>query len=118
MVTATKVLTLEEFLELPERKPALEFEEGRITQKVSPKGKHRRLQYVIAEDFNRFSQPRRLGLAFPELRVSFSGVSRVPDLSYFRWDRIPLDERGRIADEFREPPDLVVEIVSPKQPVN
>jgi Uma2 family endonuclease len=118
MVTATKVLTLEDFLELPEKKPALEFEDGRITQKVSPKGKHSALQYAVAEDFNRFARPLKLARAFPELRVSFAGVSRVPDLSLYRWERIPLDNRGEIADEFGEPPDLVVEIVSPKQTVN
>ena len=118
MVTASKLLTLDEFLELPERKPALEFEDGRITQKVSPRGKHSALQYAIAENFNRFARPDKLARAFPELRVTFAGVSRVPDVSLYRWERIPLDERGRIADDFREPPNLVVEIVSPKQTVN
>ncbi len=118
MVTASKVCTLEEFLDLPEKKPALEFEEGRVTQKVSPKGKHSATQGDFVQIFDRFARPRKLARAFPELRVSFAGVSRVPDVSLYRWERIPLDERGEIADEFSEPPDLVVEIVSPKQTVN
>lgn len=113
MVTVSTALTLEEFLELPEKKPALEFEAGRTTRHVSPTGKHGALQYDAAEAFNRFARPRKVARAFPELRVTFAGVSRVPDLSLYRWDRIPLDERGEIADEFVEPPDLVVEIVSP-----
>ena len=36
--------TLEQFLRLPETKPALEFECGRITQKVSPTTDHAALQ--------------------------------------------------------------------------
>ena len=33
-------MTLTEFLALPEEKPALEYENGEVTQKVSPKGRH------------------------------------------------------------------------------
>jgi Uma2 family endonuclease len=33
-------MTLEQFLALRERKSALEFEDGEVTQKVSPKGPH------------------------------------------------------------------------------
>ena len=47
MATTNKTVTLQEFLRLPEKKPALEFEDGRITQKVSPGGKHSRLQYSL-----------------------------------------------------------------------
>lgn len=111
-------LTLEEFLALPEKKPALEYEDGRVIQKVSPMGKHGVLQFTIAERFNAFARPRRLALAIPELRTTFSGFSRVPDVSVYRWDRIPVDESGKIANIFREPPDVAVEIVSPGQSVN
>jgi Uma2 family endonuclease len=118
MAVAPKVLTLDEFLRLPEKKPALEFEDGKVTQKVSPKGKHSALQFAVAEILNHFAGPRKLARAFPELRVSFARVSRVPDISLYRWERIPLDANGRIADDFFAPPDLVVEVVSPKQAVN
>jgi hypothetical protein len=37
-------MTLVEFLALPEEEPALEFADGRVEQKVSPKGKHSGLQ--------------------------------------------------------------------------
>jgi Uma2 family endonuclease len=60
---------------------------------------------------------RKLALAFPELRTSFSGRSYVPDVAVYRWDRIPLDNDGSIADDFFEPPDIAVEIVSPDQSV-
>jgi Uma2 family endonuclease len=37
--TASKPLTLEEFLKLPETKPASEYIDGEIIQKPMPKGK-------------------------------------------------------------------------------
>jgi len=38
--TPVKTLTLTEFLELPETKPACEFIDGMIIQKPMPQGKH------------------------------------------------------------------------------
>jgi Uma2 family endonuclease len=111
-------LTLEEFLALPEEEPALEFEGGRVTQKVSPQGKHSTLQLEVANRFNQFAVPHKLAKAFPELRTTFGGYSRVPDISVYLWERIPVDLSGKVADEFREPPDIAVEIVSPGQSVN
>ena len=43
MTIATMRLTLEEFLKLPETKPASEYIEGEILQKSMPKAKHSRL---------------------------------------------------------------------------
>ena len=40
-----KSLTLEEFLELPETKPASEYIDGAIRQKPMPQGKHSILVY-------------------------------------------------------------------------
>lgn len=115
MATVPQTLTLEEFLRLPEVKPALEFEEGRVTQKVSPLGPHSRLQYTTAERINTFTTPRKLALAFPELRITYGGRSYVPDVSVFRWKRIPLTPDGEIAPRFVEPPDIAIEIISPGQ---
>jgi len=56
--------------------------------------------------------------AFPELRSTFAGSSRVPDISVFRWERIPRDETGKLLNVFLEPPDIVFEIVSPQQSAN
>lgn len=111
-------LTLEEFLRLPERKPALEYEHGEVTQKVAPKAKHSVLQTMTAEFINRRMRRRKLAFAFTELRATFSELSRVPDVAVYRWDRIPTDPDGRIADDMREPPDIAIEIISPGQGVN
>lgn len=118
MVLVQRRLTLEEFLELPEEEPALEFVEGEVTQKVSPQGEHSTLQYAVAEIFNRFERPRKLVRAFTELRARFSGAAPVPDVSVYRWDRIPRTPSGRVANVFTEPPDIAIEIVSPSQRVN
>ena len=96
----TQRLTLDEFLALPAEEPALELEpDGTVVQKVSPQGQHSRLQLALCEQINRFAEGRRLALAFPELRVVFGGAAYEPDVSVFRWDRIP---RGADGDPQRQ----------------
>lgn len=118
MAVQQRQLTLERFLQLPEEEPALEFEEGVAIQKVSPKGQHSALQYRIAELVNRAAEPQRQTRAFPELRTTFGGRSYVPDVSIFRWERIPVDESGRLGNDFFDPSDVAIEIISPQQSAN
>ncbi len=118
MAVTKQRLTLEEFLALPEEKPALEYEDGEVMQKVAPKGRHSVLQTGIADLINRVARPRKLALALTELRSTYARLSRVPDVSVYRWERLPRDAAGRIADNFFEPPDIAIEIVSPGQSVN
>ena len=113
-----KALRLEEFLQLPETEPASEFQDGRIIQKVSPQGKHSLLQIDLATRLNSVARPARSGVAFSELRFTFSGRSIVPDVSFVAWERIPRDPSGEIADHFFLPPDLAVEIISPDQEIS
>jgi Uma2 family endonuclease len=47
----TEQLTLDEFLRLPEEKPALEYARGVITQKMAPMAWHGRLQFRIGVRF-------------------------------------------------------------------
>jgi Uma2 family endonuclease len=108
-------LTLDEFLALPEEKPALEYLDGMVAQKVSPKGQHSKLQYKLAEFFNRSAEPHKLAFAFPELRATFAGASPVPDVAVYRWERIPWTTEDDQANDFLEPPDIAVEILSPQQ---
>jgi Uma2 family endonuclease len=115
MTVTSTPLTLEEFLRLPEEKPALEFTDGVVSQKVSPKGRHGTLQGELVERLNQSARPHKLARAIPELRVTFGGASYVPDIAVYQWQRIPVDAHGRIADDFREPPDIAIEIVSPEQ---
>ena len=115
MAITERRMTLEEFLALPERKPALEYFEGRVTRKVAPKARHARLQYKLAEWFNQFAEPRKLAVALPELRTTYGGASLVPDVAVYRWDRLPRDPSGRIVDDVFDPPDIAVEVRSPRQ---
>jgi len=118
MATAHATMTLEQFLRLPERKPALEYDNGVVAQKVSPKGRHSALQSSLVEVFNRRIRPGKLGRAFTELRASYANLSRVPDIAVYRWDRIPRDDAGEVCDDFFAPPDIAVEIRSPGQRLN
>ena len=118
MVVAARRLTLNEFLELPEEEPPLEFNDGVVCEKVSPKGRHGILQAELIKQLDRSGLPGRVARAIPELRVTFGGASVVPDVSVFRWERIPVDAAGEIADEFLQPPDIAIEIASPGQSVN
>jgi Uma2 family endonuclease len=119
MALTGRRLTLDEFLALPEEKPALEYLDGVVTQKVSPKMHHSNLQSFFVEVVNVYGRPRRLALAFTELRVTFFGPrwSPVPDVSVYRWGRIPRQADGKLAEDTREPWDIAVEIVSPEQRV-
>lgn len=113
--TPTKPLTLEAFLQLPETKPASEYIDGRIIQKPMPQGKHSALQVDFAALINATVKPQKIARAFSELRCTFDGASLVPDISVFVWKRIPIDEKGEIANVFALAPDWTIEILSPGQ---
>lgn len=110
-----KLLTLDEFLRLPETKPANEYIDGQIIQKPMPKGKHSAIQGELTPAINRVVKSERIARAFPELRCSFGDRSTVPDISVFIWSRIPRDDNGEIANIFSVAPDWTIEILSPDQ---
>lgn len=110
-------LTLKQFLRLPEAKPALEYIDGKVVQKVSPKGTHSALQGGLIVRVRGFASIGKLGQAYPELRCTFGGISLVPDLAYFVRARIPKDAKGRLVDDVTIPPDLAIEILSPGQTI-
>lgn len=115
MAITERRMTLEEFLQLPEQEPPLEYWEGRVTQKVSPQGQHGILATDFAALINDYARPRRLARAIVELRATYNGGSLVPDIAVYRWDRVPLTPEGKVANVFRDPPDIAVEIISPGQ---
>lgn len=116
MTTAIdRLLTLDEFLELPETQPASEFIAGRIYQKPMPQGKHSRLQLKLCEAINQVAEARQIALAFPELRCTFADRSLVPDITVSSWQRIPFDADGEIGNVFKIYPDWTIEILSPDQ---
>ena len=113
--TPIKTITLEEFLELPETKPASEYIDGTIWQKPMPQGKHSKIQAKLVTVINRLVEEQEIAQAFPELRCAFGGRAIVPDVTVFAWDKIPVDENGDIANVFNDVPDFMIEILSPEQ---
>jgi Uma2 family endonuclease len=107
-------ISLEEFLLLPETKPASEYVDGKIYQKDMPQGKHSTLQFEFPSVINRVGKPQKLAYAFPELRCTFGGRSIVPDIAVFEWPRIPLNSLGKIENRFEIAPDWTIEILSPE----
>jgi Uma2 family endonuclease len=121
MALSTQVssnLSLEEFLKLPETKPASEYIDRRIYQKPMPQGKHSIIQTELSSAINQVGKSRKLALGLTELRCTFGGHSLVPDIAVFEWSRIPTDENGEIANRFESYPDWTIEILSPDQSPN
>ena len=123
VTTPSSIITLEEFLKLPETKPASEYIDGKIVQKPMPKGKRSTIQAELIISLNASLKPPKTARAscsiastrgtratafraFPELRCTFGGRSTVPDVTVFTWDRIPRDNNGEIADSFQAAPRL------------
>ncbi|MBD2094719.1 Uma2 family endonuclease [Trichocoleus sp. FACHB-591] len=113
--TLSKSINLEEFLKLPETKPASEYIDGKIIQKPMPQGKHSTIQTEFSTTVNAVLKSRRIARAFSELRLTFGDRSTVPDVSVFTWEKIPRDENGEIANTFAIAPDWTIEILSPDQ---
>ncbi len=111
-------LSVEDFLQLPETKPASEYIDGKIYQKPMPQGKHSIIQTELSSAINQVGKSRRLALALTELRCTFGGGSQVPDIAVFEWSRIPVDKDGEIANRFESYPDWTIEILSPEQAPN
>lgn len=108
-------LSLADFLELPETKPASEYIDGGIYQKPMPKGKHSVIQTFLVPTIDRVGISQRIARAFTELRCTFGGRSIVPDITVFSWQSIPIDENGEIENTFTIAPDWTIEILSPDQ---
>src|SRR4051794_19204491 len=112
-------LTLEEFLRLPDEKPALEYLDGVISRKMPPVGPHGLLQFTIAKWLDRAAGEGEAARIFTELRTNWADrASLVPDVSVYLIDRVPTTPDGEVVENFWVPPDIAVEIASPGQSVN
>jgi Uma2 family endonuclease len=112
---AVKYTSLTNFLAIPETEPESEYFENEIIQKPMPRGKHSAIQGEFTSFINSALRLKRIARAFPELRCTFGGMSIVPDISVFRWERIVRDPDGKVANIFNVPPDWMIEILSPDQ---
>ena len=110
-----KSLSLEDFLASPDTEPESEYFDNEIIQKPMSGGKHSAIQGDLAAFVNSALRSKHIARALLELRCTFGGMSIVPDVSVFRWNRIVRDSNGEIANVFNIPPDWMVEILSPDQ---
>ena len=79
----SKPITLQDFLQMPETKPASEYIDGQIIQKPMPKGKHSLLQTRLPTVLNGALHPEEIAWAFSELRCTFGRRSTIPDVCVF-----------------------------------
>lgn len=113
--TPAKPVTLDEFRQRPETKPASEYIDGQVVQKPIPQGQHSTIQGELVTTINAATKGSRIAWALPELRCTFSGRSIVPDVAVFQWGRLPVNTDGTIANTFDAHPDWTIEILSPNQ---
>ncbi|PSB32117.1 hypothetical protein C7B70_11315 [Chlorogloea sp. CCALA 695] len=118
MTTTTQPLTLEEFLHLPETKPASEYINGQVFQKPMPKSRHSRLQIKACTAINDVTEKEKIAYAFAELRCTFGGRSIVPDVAVLLWQSIEFEPDGEPIDYVKIAPDWTIEILSPEQSSN
>ena len=100
---------------LPDAKPALEWVNNRVLQKVSPKRKHALAQMEFAIALGTWARGK--GMAGTEWRFQVQPpgeISRtfVPDLAFLSYSRMPAEELEQ-TEVSRIAPDVVVEIRSP-----
>lgn len=117
MAVSGHTLTLEEFLALPEEKPALEYTDGRIEAKMSPNAWHGRLEMSIGIRLEIGSTGPDPLISFNETRVTFAGRSWVPDVVAYRTSRAPMDSNGKFPNDLTVPPDVAIEVTSPGQSI-
>ena len=118
-VRVDKMITLEEFLRMPEidEHPYLEYIDGRIEAKVSPQKKHGRLEKRLMSHIDACCESGQLGDTFPELRCTFAGRSIIPDVVFLHDEHIETDDSDEVLDPTLRPPDIQIEIVSSDQSV-
>jgi Uma2 family endonuclease len=115
--TPVKQISLAEFLDLPETKPASEYIDGQIIQKPMPQGHHSIIQSELATELSLTLRRTGIATTFTELRCTFGDRSIVPDLAVFENARVP-NHAGEIENVFTIAPDWTIEILSPGQSAN
>jgi Uma2 family endonuclease len=115
-MSTTAHLTLDQFLQIPEQEPALEFDsDGTIHEKMSPNTEHGALQAHLARlllNWIDVDPPRRKGYVYTELRTNVAGASKLPDVAFYRHR-----PRESARNHALEVADLAIEILSPRDDV-
>ena len=110
-----KKITLDDFLQQPETKPASEYIDGTIVQKPMPKSDHSIVQTDLAVAITSALKPNSSGRAMTELRCTFAGRSIVPDITVLTLADIPRNENGKVDGDLLCAPPWMIEVLSPGQ---
>lgn len=113
--TAVDILTIEEYLNLPEDDTVRdELVRGRLVREPRPGGRHGWLVSELAFRLESYARKRGLGRAVVEsgfVLAEDPPTVRGPDLAFLAADGLPPD--GPPTGFWRRAPDLAVEVVSP-----
>lgn len=107
-----RVMTKQEFRQLPEGPPYFEFEFGEVIEVPRPHPRHNRIVVLLSAFLIRFVEERGLGEVFADVDVDLTpDLGYAPDILFISADRADIydHETGEITGA----PDLVVEILSP-----
>ncbi|MBI1787024.1 MAG: Uma2 family endonuclease [Acidobacteria bacterium] len=111
MGTTATLLTVEEFLDLPEKPDVKrELREGVLFEMPAANSGHEVVKANVAEELTAYNLARRLGKVFSEsIYVLGKHDAYIPDVSFqLKENYRPIDWSKR----FEGPPDLAVEVVS------
>lgn len=114
--TPLKKISLQDFLQQPDTKPASEYIDGEIIQKPMPKTNHSRLQAKLAAKIDLALEEKKIAIALTEQRCVFAGRAIVPDITVLPWHNIPRRADGIMEDEdLLMAPPWMIEILSKGQ---
>jgi Uma2 family endonuclease len=113
-VTATRLLTADEFLRLPSTEGKQELVQGEVVEKAPVGGEHGRLQVDVGAPMGQVA--KQTGSGFVVVETGFRlfldpDTVRAPDIAFIAAGRLP---SGRLPRGFIDgAPDIAVEVVSP-----
>jgi Uma2 family endonuclease len=112
----TKLMTADEFYELPESEDGskMELVKGEVVVMPNPGLEHGEIQVNVGFLIKSYLKTNKIGRVFVESGVITEhdpDTSRGPDVSYYSKERLPLGKRVVKYNDL--PPDLCVEVVSP-----
>ena len=106
-------------LPIPETKPATEFIDGRMVQKMTPYGLHARVQLTVGSALLEWSEDRGRGRVGSEWDYDLTPPGErthrlVPDVAYLSYERVAFDDEAA-AQVPKVAPNVIVEILSEGQ---
>jgi Uma2 family endonuclease len=115
MTTATKRMTLDEFLALPETEPPSEFACGRVIPKPMPTLAHSILTSQMIRLLGNYVIPRKLGAVGDNTRFRQDDEQRayLPDVTFVLKESLPPERSKWFRGALTTRPDIAIEVVSP-----